>query len=56
MSYEDCERTEGIDGLEDVFATVLLLGLVDDLEELFDGDSTVTRDVSLFNNLIHLRL
>ena len=42
--------------LEDVLAAVLLLALVDDLEEFFEGDSSVARDISLLNNLVHIGL
>lgn len=42
--------------LDDVLATVLLLALVDDLEEFFEGDSSVARDISLRNDLVHVGL
>lgn len=42
--------------LEDVLATVLLLALVDDLEEFLEGDSSVARDISLLNDLVHVGL
>lgn len=41
---------------EDVLATVLLLALVDDLEEFLEGDSSVARDISLLNDLVHVGL
>lgn len=50
------ERGRKIRDLEDVLATVLLLALVDDLEEFFEGNSSIARDISLLNDLVNVGL
>lgn len=42
--------------LQDMLAAVLLLALVHDLQELLDGDTTVSRDIALTNDLIDIGL
>ena len=42
--------------LQDMFATELLLRLLHDLQELLEGNTAITRDISLMDNLVNISL